>query len=157
MAQYQHLPIYKATYELLRLVTHATSNFPKAYKYSLGDKLRAEVVEMVVFIFKANSSRAQLLRHLQPRQRMERAGAACPHAPLRWVWRSSSVRAHSGEVPAVMRAIISSNAASPDFGFPCGAGSPTGRRFAKTRLAITSYTGIGGTGQSGNFLPALKP
>lgn len=57
MAQYQHLPIYKATYELLRLVTHATSNFPKAYKYSLGDKLRAEVVEMVVFIFKANSSR----------------------------------------------------------------------------------------------------
>ena len=57
MAQYQHLPIYKATYNLLRLVTQATSNFPRAYKYSLGDKLREEVVEMVVFVFKANSSR----------------------------------------------------------------------------------------------------
>ena len=57
MAQYQHLPIYKATYELLRIVTQATSNFPRAYKYSLGDKLREEVVEMVVFVFKANSSR----------------------------------------------------------------------------------------------------
>ena len=43
MAQYQHLPIYKATYELLRLVTNATSNFAKSYKYSLGDKLRSEV------------------------------------------------------------------------------------------------------------------
>ena len=63
MAQYQHLPIYKATYELLRLVTHATSSFPKAYKYSLGDKLRTEVVEMVVFIFKANSSRADRAAH----------------------------------------------------------------------------------------------
>lgn len=57
MAQYQHLPIYKSTYELLRLITHATAGFAKAYKYSLGDKLRGEVVEMVVFIFKANSSR----------------------------------------------------------------------------------------------------
>ena len=40
MAQYQHLPIYKTAYELLQLVTRATSEFPKAYKYSLGDKLR---------------------------------------------------------------------------------------------------------------------
>lgn len=63
MAQYQHLPIYKTTYELLQLVTRATSAFPKAYKYSLGDKLRAEVVEMVVFIFKANSSRADRATH----------------------------------------------------------------------------------------------
>ena len=63
MAQYQHLPIYKSTYELLRLVTHATSNFPKSYKYSLGDKLREEVVEMVVFIFKANSSRSERALH----------------------------------------------------------------------------------------------
>ena len=63
MAQYQHLPIYKATYELLTKITHATSNFPKAYKYSLGDKLRAEVVEMVVFVFRANSARIERVEH----------------------------------------------------------------------------------------------
>lgn len=63
MAQYQHLPIYKATYDLLVKITHATSNFPKAYKYSLGDKLRVEVVEMVVFVFRANSSRTKRARH----------------------------------------------------------------------------------------------
>ena len=57
MAQYQHLPIYKTTYELLQVVTRATAGFAKAYKYSLGDKLRAEVVELVVYLYKANSSR----------------------------------------------------------------------------------------------------
>ena len=63
MAQYQHLPIYKTTYDLLQAVTRATAGFPKAYKYSLGDKIRSEVVELVVFIFKANSSRADRGRH----------------------------------------------------------------------------------------------
>ena len=72
MAQYQHLPIYKSTYELLHAVTRATTGFPRDFKYSLGDKLRGEVVELVVFIFKANSSRtaraahvAQILERLQ--------------------------------------------------------------------------------------------
>ena len=63
MAQYQHLPIYKATYNLLARVTQATAGFSKAYKYSLGDRLRDEVVEMVVFIFKANSSRKDRVQH----------------------------------------------------------------------------------------------
>ena len=63
MAQYQHLPIYKTTYELLGAVTRLTAGFPKAYKYSLGEKIRGEVVEMIVYIFKANSSRAERAEH----------------------------------------------------------------------------------------------
>ena len=55
MAQYTHLPIYKTTYELLSAVTKKTKDFPKEFKYSLGDKIRNECVELVVFIFKANS------------------------------------------------------------------------------------------------------
>ena len=57
MAQYQHLPIYKLTYDLLSKITCATAGFSKNYKYSLGEKLRAEAVELVVCIYKANSSR----------------------------------------------------------------------------------------------------
>lgn len=63
MAQYQHLPIYKTTYELLGAVTRLTAGFPKAHKYSLGEKIRGEVVEMIVYIFKANSSRAERAEH----------------------------------------------------------------------------------------------
>jgi len=47
MAQYKHLPIYKTTYELLEMVTLRTRNFPRDFKYSLGDKIRNECIELV--------------------------------------------------------------------------------------------------------------
>lgn len=48
MAQYQHLPIYKLTYLLLSKITSVTAGFSKNYKYSLGENLRVEAVELVV-------------------------------------------------------------------------------------------------------------
>jgi hypothetical protein len=65
MAQYKHLPIYKTTYELLEMVTQKTKSFPKDFKYSLGDKIRNECIELVVFIYKANTIRQQRKEHLQ--------------------------------------------------------------------------------------------
>jgi hypothetical protein len=59
MAQYKHLPIYKTTYELLEKVTRKTKDFPRDFKYSLGDKIRNECIELVVFIYKANTLRNQ--------------------------------------------------------------------------------------------------
>ena len=47
MAQYQHLPIYKVTYDLLQQITKVTKDFPRDYKHSLGAKLREEVVDLV--------------------------------------------------------------------------------------------------------------
>lgn len=55
MAQYKHLPIYKTTYDLLQMVTEKTKNFPKDFKFSLGDKLRNECIDLVVLIYKTNS------------------------------------------------------------------------------------------------------
>ena len=57
MAQYRHLPIYRLTYELLQRVVSVTKEFPREYKFTLGQKIRDEVVEMVVLIYRANSSR----------------------------------------------------------------------------------------------------
>ena len=65
MAQYQHLPIYKTTYELLEMVTRKTKDFPRDFKYSLGDKIRNECIELVVFIYKANSLRQHREEHLK--------------------------------------------------------------------------------------------
>jgi hypothetical protein len=56
MAKYKHLPIYASTYELLQMVSLKTKTFPKDFKYTLGEKIRAEVIDLVVFIYKANSS-----------------------------------------------------------------------------------------------------
>ena len=48
-----------------------TKDFPRDFKYSLGDKIRTECIELVVFIYKANSSvnrqqfLAQILERIQ--------------------------------------------------------------------------------------------
>jgi hypothetical protein len=59
MSQYKHLPIYKTTYELLQLVTMCTRDFPKDFRYSLGQKLKEECIELVLLIYRANSSRVR--------------------------------------------------------------------------------------------------
>jgi len=71
MAQYKHLPVYKTTYELLKLVTEKTKHFPKDFKYSLGDKIRNEVIELVVFIYKANSVTDKRIHLLQIIERLQ--------------------------------------------------------------------------------------
>jgi hypothetical protein len=65
MAQYKHLPIYKTTYDLLETVTRKTTVFPRDFKYSLGDKIRNECIELVIFIYKANTLRQQRKEYLQ--------------------------------------------------------------------------------------------
>lgn len=57
MARIKHLSIYRVTYSLLEAVVKATSDFPKAFKYNLGNKLRDESAELVVFVYKANSNK----------------------------------------------------------------------------------------------------
>ena len=56
MAQYLHLPIYKQTYDILLRTMMATKDFPREYKYTLGQKIKDELIELVVMIYRANSS-----------------------------------------------------------------------------------------------------
>ena len=58
MAQYQHLPIYKATYELLLRVTEVTRHFPRDFK-TFATRIREDVMEIVLLIYRANSTRAE--------------------------------------------------------------------------------------------------
>jgi len=55
VAQYKHLPIYKGAYDLLLRIMIATKDFPREYKYTLGQKLKDEVMEMILFVYRANS------------------------------------------------------------------------------------------------------
>lgn len=57
MAQYQHLPIYKTTYDLLVDLMNVTKDFPRDFKFSLGEKIQNHVIELLVLIYKANSAR----------------------------------------------------------------------------------------------------
>lgn len=52
MAQYQHLPIYKQTYDILLRTLVATKDFPREYKFTLGKKIKNELTELVVIIYR---------------------------------------------------------------------------------------------------------
>jgi hypothetical protein len=57
MALHTQLPIYKAAYDLLDVVTDLAKNMPRDFKASIGGKLRDEVVAITILIFRANTAR----------------------------------------------------------------------------------------------------
>jgi hypothetical protein len=61
VAQYQHLPIYKQTYDVLLRTMVATKHFPREYKFTLGQQLKDELIELVVLIYRANSAGSKKL------------------------------------------------------------------------------------------------
>ena len=55
MAYYNELPVYKATYDLLLAIFQFTKNFSKEYKYTVGESLKKETIELIILIYRANS------------------------------------------------------------------------------------------------------
>ena len=56
MGQYTDLPIYRTSYELLKEVNFRIKTFPRDFKFTLGTQLRNECVDMILNIYRANSS-----------------------------------------------------------------------------------------------------
>lgn len=56
MATYDHLPVYKASYDLLVEIFRFTKNFSREYKYTIGESLKNETIQMITNIYRANSS-----------------------------------------------------------------------------------------------------
>mgnify|MGYP001460035942 CR=1 FL=1 len=55
MATYNHLPVYKASYDLLVELFRFTKDFNREYKYTLGESIKKETIEMITNIYRANS------------------------------------------------------------------------------------------------------
>lgn len=56
MAFFTELPVYKVGYDLLLGVYQRTATFSREYKYTMGERLKNEVTEMLIHIYKANKS-----------------------------------------------------------------------------------------------------
>ena len=67
MARYEHLPIYRAAFDLAVHVEKIVRNFSRYHKYSLGTELRERSRRVLERITEANSSpdRASLLGRLR--------------------------------------------------------------------------------------------
>jgi len=56
MATYFHLPVYKASYDLVLEMFKVIKDFNREYKYTLGESIKKEAIGMITDIYRANSS-----------------------------------------------------------------------------------------------------
>lgn len=59
MALYTNLPVYKFGYDLLIETHNLTKTFKREHKYTLGEKLKEESLQLVIQVYKANKSKNQ--------------------------------------------------------------------------------------------------
>lgn len=52
----EELPVYRLTHEFILNIVSMVKNFPKDYKFSLGERLKDECFDLVLQIYKANNS-----------------------------------------------------------------------------------------------------
>ena len=51
MALYYDLPVYRDTYQLILKIYECTKDFPKEYKYTLGQDMKRDVLQLVRSIY----------------------------------------------------------------------------------------------------------
>lgn len=56
MGLHDDLPVYKASYDLLVEIFRFVRNFNKEFKYTVGDGLKKETMDLLTLIYRANSS-----------------------------------------------------------------------------------------------------
>ena len=71
MAQSEHLPIYKAAYDLCLYVEQVVYGFSRYHKYSLGADLRDGSRRALKLVVRANSRRDQVPVLLELREEVE--------------------------------------------------------------------------------------
>lgn len=59
MALIFDLPVYKLGYDLLLHIYQRVALFPKEHKYTMGERLKNEITEMLINIYKANKSKKE--------------------------------------------------------------------------------------------------
>ncbi len=64
MALYDKLPVYKACYDLLLRLYEVSKNMERDYKFTLGENIKNEAMQLIILIYKANTRRDKL-EHLQ--------------------------------------------------------------------------------------------
>lgn len=62
MQIYSNLKVYKQTYDLLQLFFTSTPNIQRDYRYTLGEKIKADLIELCLIIYRANKCESEAAR-----------------------------------------------------------------------------------------------
>jgi hypothetical protein len=65
------LPVYKACYDLLIEIFQFTKEFSKEYKYTVGESIKKETIELLTLIYRANVKRDKNEVLQKARERIE--------------------------------------------------------------------------------------
>ncbi len=57
MALCYDLPVYRDTYQLVLRIFEVTKDFPRDYKYTLGQDMKRDALQLVRSIYRANRAR----------------------------------------------------------------------------------------------------
>jgi hypothetical protein len=71
LALFSDLPVYKATYDLLLAIFQFTKDFSKDYKYTVGESIKKETLELLTLIYRANVKRDKNEVLVEARERIE--------------------------------------------------------------------------------------
>ena len=71
MAQYDHFPVFKKSCDLLLAVFQSVTNFGKEYKYTIGENLKKETLEIIVCIYLANNRVEKSAMIIQAKEHLE--------------------------------------------------------------------------------------
>ena len=56
MALYYELPVYRDVYKLILMIFECTKDFSKEYKYTLGQDMKRDALQLVRSIYRANKN-----------------------------------------------------------------------------------------------------
>ena len=59
MALYYSLPVFRDVYRLILLLFEHTSDFPREYKYTLGQDIKRDGIVLVRSIYRANKAKSK--------------------------------------------------------------------------------------------------
>ena len=111
MAQYDELPVYKASYDLLLEIFRFTKEFKREFKYTVGESLKQETLDLITHIYRANSKKDKIAALQLAREKIEvirlfvrllkdlRQISLYNQMPLRGTAQRPTVRQRGKEVP----------------------------------------------------------
>ena len=70
MAIYDNLPVFKQAYDLLLQILRFTSSVQRDFRYTVGETLKKDVIELCLCIYRANASVEKLPQIEAARERM---------------------------------------------------------------------------------------
>ena len=70
MAVYENLPVFKASYDLLLASLKLCRNLPRDYRYTFGERLKTELTDLMICIYRANGSEEKRPYLVEARERV---------------------------------------------------------------------------------------